>query len=151
MPDKSNKQGRQMTLRESDGCIVPPKLEGQSSGQKPGNAGVGKAARPSRESGRTAPVRSGGPSVITRLDRITQRAKSHPTEVFNNLFSLLTIELLWHAFRRLKRGKVPGVDGVTVEACEENLRENLEGLLQRLHRGSYRPQAAWSLSVLRYQ
>jgi len=129
-----------MTLRESDGYIVPPKLEDQSSGQKPGNAGVGKAARPSRDSDRTSPVRSGGPSVITRLDRITQRAKSHPTEVFNNLFSLLTIELLWHAFRRLKRGKVPGVDGVTVEAYEENLRENLEGLLQRLHRGSYRPQ-----------
>jgi RNA-directed DNA polymerase len=140
MPDKLNKQGRQMTLRESDGYIVPPKLEDQSSGQKPGNTGVGKAARPSRDSDRTSPVRSGGPSVITRLDRITQRAKSHPTEVFNNLFSLLTIELLWHAFRRLKRGKVPGVDGVTVEAYEENLRENLEGLLQRIHRGSYRPQ-----------
>jgi group II intron reverse transcriptase/maturase len=78
--------------------------------------------------------------VLTRLDRITQRAESQAEEVFNNLFSLLNFELLWHAFRRLKRGKVPGVDGVTVEVYEANLRSNLTDLLQRLHRGSYRPQ-----------
>ena len=107
MPDKLNKQGRQMTLRESDGCIVPPKPEVQSGGSKPGNAGVGKAARPSRDSDRTSTVHRDGVSVLTRLDRITQRAKTHRHEVFNNLFSLLTYELLWHAFRRLKRGKVP--------------------------------------------
>jgi group II intron reverse transcriptase/maturase len=78
--------------------------------------------------------------VITRLDRIHQRAETQPEAVFNNLFSLLNHQLLWHAFRRLKRGKVPGVDGVTLEAYEENLRENLQVLLQQLHRGSYRPQ-----------
>lgn len=78
--------------------------------------------------------------MLDRLDRITQRAESHPTEIFNNLFSLLTDELLWYAFRRLKQGKVPGVDGVTLEEYEENLLGNLRDLLERLHRGSYRPQ-----------
>jgi len=140
MPDKLNRQGRQMTDRESDGCEVPKKLEVQSSGAKSGNSDGGKAARPSRDSDTATPTPSGGSTVLDRLDRITHRAKSHPEEVFNNLFSLLTYELLWHAFRRLKRGKVPGVDGVTVEAYEANLRENLEDLLQRLHRGSYRPK-----------
>ena len=53
---------------------------------------------------------------------------------------LLNTELLFYAFRRLKRGKAPGVDGVTVEDYEENLRENLQDLEDRLHRGSYRPQ-----------
>jgi retron-type reverse transcriptase len=48
--------------------------------------------------------------------------------------------LLWLAFRRLKRGKAPGVDGVTLEDYEANLRDNLQDLVQRLHRGSYRPQ-----------
>jgi RNA-directed DNA polymerase len=139
MPDKLNKQGRQTTDRESDGCIVPMKPEIQSGGQKPGNSGVGKAARPSRGPDTATPTPSGGSTVLDRLDRITDRAKSHPEEVFNNLFSLLTYELLRHAFRRLKRGKVPGVDGVTVEAYEEDLQGNLEDLLQRLHRGSYRP------------
>ena len=78
--------------------------------------------------------------MLTRLDRITQRAETQPEAVFNNLFSLLNFELLWLAFRRLKRGKVPGVEGVTVEAYEAKLRDNLHDLLQRLHRGSYRPQ-----------
>lgn len=50
MPDKLNRQGRQMTLRESEGCIVPLKLEDQSSGSKPGNAGAGKAPKPVRVS-----------------------------------------------------------------------------------------------------
>ena len=77
--------------------------------------------------------------MLERLDRITQRATAHHDEVFNNLFSLLNHELLWYAFRRLKRGKTPGVDGVTVEDYEENLEANLRDLLVRLHRGSYRP------------
>jgi len=78
--------------------------------------------------------------VLTRLDHIHQRAETQPNAVFNNLFSLLTEELLWFAFRRLKRSKAPGVDGVTLEDYEASLRDNLQDLLQRLHRGSYRPQ-----------
>ena len=45
MPAEPQRRERQMTLWESDGCIVPLKLEDQSSGTKPGNTGVGKAAR----------------------------------------------------------------------------------------------------------
>jgi hypothetical protein len=82
---------------------------------KPGNAGAGKAARPSRDTDRTSTVLSDGESVLTRLDRITQRAEMYAEECFNNLFSLLNYELLWHAFRKLKRAKAPGVDGITVD------------------------------------
>ncbi|MDA1054927.1 MAG: hypothetical protein O3C40_31270 [Planctomycetota bacterium] len=78
--------------------------------------------------------------MLDRLERITCRATSHPHEAFNNVFTLLTAELLWYAFRRLKRGKSPGVDGVTLEDYEENLRDNLLDLQDRLHRGTYRPQ-----------
>ena len=85
--------------------------------------------------------------MITRLDRITERAKEYPEEVFNNLFSLLNYELLWYAFRRLKRGKAPGVDDVTVEDYEENLEANLRELLDRLHRGSYRPQPSLRMNI----
>ena len=77
--------------------------------------------------------------MLDRLDRITKRAETHPEEAFNNLFSLLTYELLWYAFRKLKRDKAPGVDGVTVDQYEEHLRDNLQDLLARLHRGAYRP------------
>ncbi len=85
--------------------------------------------------------------MINRLDRIHQRAESHPGEVFNSLFSLLNEELLWLAFRRLKRGRAPGADGVTVDEYETNLRENLRDLLQRLHRGSYRPQPSLRVNI----
>jgi RNA-directed DNA polymerase len=129
-----------MTLRESDDRVVPMPLEIQSGSGKPGNSGGGKAEGISRDPDLAPPVLSDGNSVITRLDRTSQRAKADPEAVFNNLFSMLSHELLWYAFRRLKSGKTPGVDNVTVEDYEENLEANLRDLLGRLHRGSYRPQ-----------
>mgnify|MGYP002631781739 CR=1 FL=1 len=129
-----------MTFRESDGRIVPLKSGHQPDGMKPSNIGAGKAARPLRDSDRAPSVLRDGSTVITRLDHIHQRAITQPDAVFNNLFSLLNEELLRLAFRRLKRGKAPGVDGVTLEDYEANLRGNLQDVLQRLHRGSYRPQ-----------
>jgi len=128
-----------MTFRDSDDRIVPQRPENQSGGEKPGNAGAGKAVGISRDSSDPSPALSGGSTVLARLDRVFQRAKTHPDEVYNNLFSLLNYELLWYAFRRLKRGKTPGVDNVTVEGYEQDLKVNLRDLLDRIHRGSYRP------------
>lgn len=133
---------------KSDGGIVPLKREDQSRGSKPGNAGAGKAARPSRDSADTPSALSGGSPVSDRLNRITQRAETYSEECFNNLFSLLNYELLWHAFRRLKRGKAPGVDGVTVDQYEANLRDNLLDLTTRLHRGTYRPDTGQHQSAI---
>jgi len=129
-----------MTFRESDGRIAPTPAEVQSDGEKPSNIGAGKAAKPIRAPDRALSVLRNGSTVLTRLDHIHQRAETQPNAVFNNLFSLLNEELLWFAFRRLKRGKAPGIDDVTLEDFEVNLRDNLQDLLQRLHRGSYRPQ-----------
>lgn len=78
--------------------------------------------------------------VHERLDRITTRSERDPAAMFNNLFSLLNSELLFYAFRKLKRDKAPGVDGVTVVDYEEDLQGNLQDLEDRLHRDSYRPQ-----------
>jgi len=139
MPDKSKWQGRQMTLRESDGGIVPLSPADQAGESMPGNAGAGKAAKLTRDSVRAPAVHSDGFSVLTRLDRITMRAEQQPTATFNNLYSLLNYDLLWMAFRKLKRDKAPGIDGVTVDHYEEKLQENLLDLETRLHRQSYRP------------
>ena len=57
-------------FRESEGCIVPLKRDVQSRGVKPGNAGAGKAAEPSRDSDPTPTALSGGLSVQNRLDHI---------------------------------------------------------------------------------
>jgi RNA-directed DNA polymerase len=122
---------------KSDSRIVPQQPTCQVGETKPGNSGGGKAAKLSRERDRTPAVHSGGSTVNQRLDRITQRAEQQPEEVFNNLYSLLTYDLLEQAFRRLKRDKAPGIDGVTVDQYEANLRVNLLDLETRLHRQSY--------------
>jgi len=131
MPEKLKKQPRQMTLWESDDCKVPATS---------GNAERGKAVRLTRESSQTSTTLSGGTSVHERLDRITTRAKGDTAAKFNNVFTMLNHELLFLAFRRLKRDKAPGVDGVTVDDYAANLQANLQGLENRLHAGSYRPQ-----------
>jgi RNA-directed DNA polymerase len=128
-----------MTLRDSDDPVVPQQPDCQSGSDKPSNVGAGKRVGISRDSDDPSLTLSGEIPVQERLDRISQRAETHQDEVFNNLFSLLTYELLWYAFRRLKRGKTPGVDNVTVEDYEEELEANLRDLLERLHRGAYRP------------
>ncbi len=119
--------------RESDDRIVL---------MKPGNSGGGKAVKPSRESSRTLSTPSGEQAVTSRLDRITNRAEQHPTEKFNNLFTLINLDLLRMSFFRLERDKAPGIDGQTVQDYERDLESNLQSLLQRLHRGSYIPHAS---------
>jgi group II intron reverse transcriptase/maturase len=128
-----------MARRESDRCIVPQQLDDSSSETKPGNAGEGKASKLSREQVVPPTAPSGEPLVPSRLERITNRAEQHPEETFNNLFTLLNVELLRMAFERLERNKAPGIDGRTVKDYEANLESNLRDLEQRLHRGTYRP------------
>ena len=55
-----------MTLRESDDRIVPQQPEFQSGGEKPGNAGAGKAVRISRDPDRTSTVLRVYPVIVCR-------------------------------------------------------------------------------------
>ena len=52
-----------MTLRESDGRIVPLKSGDRSDGMKPSNIGAGKAARTSRDRDRASSVLRDGITV----------------------------------------------------------------------------------------
>ena len=137
---KWNKRQQLMTHRESDRRIVPLLADIQSVDCKSGNADEGKASGQLRDRDRALSVHSDGTPMLTRLDRISQRAEGDSKAVFNNLFSLVDFKLLYKAFGRLKKGKAPGVDGVTLEDYGEKLLYNLQDLLKRLHRGSYRPQ-----------
>lgn len=124
---------------KSDSRIVPLKCTGQVHESKLSNVSAGKATKLSRETDRTRTLHSDGIDVLKRLDRISDRAKSQREEKFNNLFSLLTVDLLRQAFHKLERGKASGIDGQTVEQYEANLEGNLLDLETRLHRQSYRP------------
>jgi hypothetical protein len=140
MPNKLKKQERQTMLWESEDCIVPMKSAFQADGKKLGNASEGKAVGPIRVSNQASAIHSDGTPLLNRLERITKRADADKAARFNNLYSALTYELLYDAFCRLKRGKAPGIDGVTLEEYGLNLIANLRSLVDQLHRQSYLPQ-----------
>ena len=132
---------------QSDRRIVPQKRTDQVREMKLGNSSEGKAAKLSRESSGPLTRPSVGDSVISRLIRISDRAKSNSEEVFNNLFSAITVDLLRQAFHKLERGKASGIDGQTVEQYEANLESNLQSLANQLHRESYRPNPSLRVNI----
>jgi RNA-directed DNA polymerase len=79
---------------------------------------------------------------LTKLDRITQLAEQDNTVVFNNLGHILDVEMLQVIYRELDGSKAIGIDGVTKEKYGKKLGQNLTCLLQRIRRGTYKPQAA---------
>ena len=78
----------------------------------------------------------------TKLNLITEVASKDGKCTFNNLVHLLNVENFKECFRELKKGKASGIDGVTLQEYEEELDNNLEDLVARMKRFSYRPQPA---------
>ena len=76
----------------------------------------------------------------TKLERIAEIAKERPEERFTSLVHLINEESLIRAHRQMKAKKAPGIDKVTKDEYEENLTENIRGLITRMKRNSYRPQ-----------
>lgn len=81
-------------------------------------------------------------TASTRLERVRQKAVSEPDCVFNNLYSLLTPELLHISFFELKRNAAPGVDHVSWQEYRVTVEVSIADLHGRLHRGSYRATPA---------
>jgi group II intron reverse transcriptase/maturase len=79
--------------------------------------------------------------VATRLGRIAHKARREPALRFNNLYSLLSAELLRGCFAGLRGDAASGIDEVTKAQYAEHLDANLLDLEERLHRMAYRPQA----------
>lgn len=76
----------------------------------------------------------------TKLNLITEIAKRDSSEKINNVAYLLNSANLKECFMMLKRGRASGIDGVSTEDYETNLEENLERLVERLKKQSYKPQ-----------
>jgi RNA-directed DNA polymerase len=77
-------------------------------------------------------------SVSTKQERIATLAKQSPQMAFTSLAYLMDIDWLKEAYRRTRKDGAAGVDGVTAEAYEQNLEENLQRLLDRVKSGTYR-------------
>jgi group II intron reverse transcriptase/maturase len=74
------------------------------------------------------------------LERVRGAAKRNRKGQLTALLHHVTAERLEAAYLRLKRDAAPGVDGVTWKQYGVRLRENIEELHDRLHRGAYRPK-----------
>lgn len=78
--------------------------------------------------------------VFQALDRVRQAARERKQERFTALLHHISPDLLELSFYALKREAAPGVDGVTWQDYEVNLKANLEDVHARVHRGAYRAQ-----------
>lgn len=76
--------------------------------------------------------------ISTRQQKIAELARGAPEMVLLTLAH--HIDLMWmeEAYRRTRKDGAVGVDGVTAEAYEERLQENLSDLLERFKSGRYR-------------
>lgn len=78
--------------------------------------------------------------VETKLRRIAEIAKSKPEERFTSLIHLINKESLIQCHHEMKDKKAPGIDDVTKLEYEANLVGNIEELVTRMKRQTYKPQ-----------
>ncbi|MGO9455838.1 MAG: reverse transcriptase domain-containing protein [Acidimicrobiales bacterium] len=122
---------------KSDNLVVPAK--------PPNNAGgpVAEVVEERRlaEGNTDSPTRTGrsaGEGVPSGLDRVREVARKDKEARFTALLHHVDLSRLWAAYVAINPKAAPGVDQVTWDAYGENLRENLEDLLRRVHSGAYR-------------
>jgi RNA-directed DNA polymerase len=80
-------------------------------------------------------------SVATRLGFVAERAKRDKSATFDNLMHLINEESLKVGYQQLRKECAVGVDGISWREYGERLEENIKGLVERIERMSYRPQA----------
>jgi RNA-directed DNA polymerase len=76
--------------------------------------------------------------VTNGLDRVREVARRDKEARFTALLHHVDLARLWAAYAAINPQAAPGVDQVTWDAYGQNLRENLEVLLRRVHSGAYR-------------
>ncbi|MEZ3467154.1 MAG: group II intron reverse transcriptase/maturase [Schaedlerella sp.] len=83
----------------------------------------------------------------TKLARISQLSSGNPDMVFTSIGHLINHEMLKDCHRKMDGEKAVGIDGVTKEEYGRNLEENLDQLVERLKKKSYRPQPARRVEI----
>src|SRR4029077_11329276 len=74
--------------------------------------------------------------------RIAEQSKCHPAKVFTTLAHLMDEDFLTEAFHQLRKDAAAGLDQMTVEEYEQNLRERITELHRKLVSREYRAQPA---------
>lgn len=81
----------------------------------------------------------GNRNTWVKLSLISERAHEEPDAQFTSLAHLLNKGFLRDCYDSLARNKAVGIDGVTWQEYGENLNANLEDLVARMKRKSYKP------------
>lgn len=99
--------------------------------------------RPSRQQQRckdTRIVHRNEESVVTKLQRIANKASTDKRFKFTSLFHLMNKDLLLECFTQLRANAASGIDNITKAQYAIDLDANLERLVSRLHQMAYKPQ-----------
>lgn len=83
----------------------------------------------------------------TKLARITQLSTENPNMVFTSVGHFINGEMLKECHSKMEGDKAVGNDGITKEEYGGNLDVNLENLINRLKRRTYRPQPARRVEI----
>jgi RNA-directed DNA polymerase len=86
----------------------------------------------------TRPGHRAGMGVSSELDRVRRVAQKDKEARFTALLHHVDVDRLRAAYRAIRPGAAPGVDGVTWEDYGQDLEGNLTDLHARVHRGGYR-------------
>ena len=76
----------------------------------------------------------------TKLARISQLSKENPDMVFTSLGHLLNKEMLKSCHAQMDGTKAVGIDGITKEEYGRSLEENINALVERLKKKTYKPK-----------
>jgi RNA-directed DNA polymerase len=82
--------------------------------------------------------REENPVMTTGLGRIAAKARNETKCRFSSLAHHVTRERVWGNLNEISAKSAPGCDGQTVSAARENFNEWIDGMLQSIHRQSYK-------------
>jgi RNA-directed DNA polymerase len=83
-----------------------------------------------------------GQTWLTKLERIGELSARNKDMVFNNTGSLINADMLKVQYHLLSGSKAIGIDKVTKDFYGEKLDQNINTLIKRIRRGTYKPKPA---------
>ena len=118
---------------QSDRSVVPANPPNKAAAAE---AGEERERTKGNTDSETRPGRSAGVSVSSELDRVRQVAVRDKEARFTALLHHVTLERLLLAYQDISPKAAPGVDGVTWDACGQDLVTNLRDLHERVAAGA---------------
>ncbi len=119
---------------QSDRFVVPANPPDKAAAAE---AGEERQRTKGNTAGETRPGRSAGQGVSSELGRVREVAQKDRNARFTALLRHVSLERLVMAYWDLSPEAAPGVDGVTWDACGQDLVANLRDLHARVQQGRY--------------